>query len=1334
MTAARLRELFADPPRDFSPTPLWWWSGGRVTRERLRWQLERFVAGGVYNLVVINLAPAGPIVGAQADDPAWFSEEWWERFTDTCVLAEELGVRLWFYDQIGFSGANVQGTVTHVHPTAAGHALRHREAEVRRGRVALHGLEQVVAAYEETAAPPGTSRRLPLEADGRVDAADGTRLALVTSVPTAFDYLSPPAVQLLVDLIHGEYDRRVPHFLGNVIAGSFQDELPATNSWTPAFPEEFRSRRGYDLLDHLPALWAPSTDARAAKVRGDYYAVRAELTEEALFRPLGQWHRDRGMLIGADQSNPARAGYPNQATQLYTDYFRTHRWYDATGSDHEGDAKVHSSMAHLYGHERVWMESFHSSGWGGTLEDTYDWLLPMLRSGANLFNPHASYYDTRGGWFEWAPPSTDWRQPYWQHYPDFARSVSRICATMSWGSYSASVAVLHPSATSQALIPLDAPLQHFGDGRLGEGFADVDQTQDDYLTLCGSNNWFHARPGLLDQAGISFDVIDDASVQAASVGADAVQGSALAVRDLSYSTVLLPSASVLEEGTARRLLELLDAGGQVVVLGRPPSAAAGLHGDDDVVARLAGHPGVTSVADPAAAVRAIKGSDYAWSDVPLLVRRSGADAVALVTGAYPNASAYPLRTSGHRWTDYDFDPARYAATKTVTVAAPVATAEVWDPATGRQQAAAVRRNGDHSQIEVRLDGAPAVLVTWREGEPAAPEAAPEPATPAAVATDVSDGWTGELVPTLDNTYGDLALPARAPLDRLQVWTLEWSAGDERWAPVKVTNGQSVAVHPPVPATTAPAPLSPTEVAAVRSGEQTLVDGSWRVQTHSNSRGREKESGLLGNKGLVPEEFLQIPAPAAGEVATVRTLVQTDRPGEAELVVGTGAARRAWWNGVEVTTGDGYLTVAVVEAAGTNVLELQLGPSENARGFHVESSQLGCFFALARPGGFGRRPQLMSAGVGVRPDGRVVYRHSLHLPRPASAAALVVGAATGLSILLDGRDIARQEKVEYYETPAAAEPKFFRHDVTALLPAGDHLVEIVADSTNPGDVVFVDLVAHHPAGVAAVVSGTGWATESGDTRGTSVEHRGHWSELAPAHAVPRSHPLPEVEWLHGVPEIGEPADRIRCGVDLAPTEQRFRALLPAGTTRVELPLTLGCTASVGGVAVPVADGVLTLTQPLPEPAELEVTTEPTSFHRGGAAWAGPLLLDVASAPLRLGSWRDLGLRSWSGGVCYRRTVEPVNRSGPVELDLGRVRGSVDVVVDGKPVGSAFCAPYRFPLPAGRARMEVEVTVYNTLGPFLDESTPTTWVYPSQLESGIFGPVLLCQPAETAAVRE
>src|SRR5690606_61264 len=134
---------------------------------------------------------------------------------------------------------------------------------------------------------------------------------------TAFDYLAPDAVALLLDLVHGEYERRVPERLGTVIPGSFQDEAPAANAWTPRFAEEFRERRGYDLLDHLPALFR-GTSAEEKKVRGDAFAVRSALVEEAFFRPIGRWHADRGMLIGADQSNPARAGYPTQGTQLYT--------------------------------------------------------------------------------------------------------------------------------------------------------------------------------------------------------------------------------------------------------------------------------------------------------------------------------------------------------------------------------------------------------------------------------------------------------------------------------------------------------------------------------------------------------------------------------------------------------------------------------------------------------------------------------------------------------------------------------------------------------------------------------------------------------------------------------------------------------------------------------------------------------------------------------------------------------------------------------------------------------------------------------------------------------
>src|SRR5690348_7289838 len=155
-----LLHRFTDPGPEYTPLPLWWWSGARVTRERLRRQMEQLAAQGVRQAVVMSLAPTGPMFGSLADDPPFLSPEWADLVDGACEDARELGFRLWMYDQIGFSGANFQGRLTARDPEFAG--------------LALHQ-----------------------EADGTI----GHRVS-------GFDYFGVRACAALLDEVHGELERR----------------------------------------------------------------------------------------------------------------------------------------------------------------------------------------------------------------------------------------------------------------------------------------------------------------------------------------------------------------------------------------------------------------------------------------------------------------------------------------------------------------------------------------------------------------------------------------------------------------------------------------------------------------------------------------------------------------------------------------------------------------------------------------------------------------------------------------------------------------------------------------------------------------------------------------------------------------------------------------------------------------------------------------------------------------------------------------------------------------------------------------------------------------------
>lgn len=1314
---AELHSGFATPAPEFSPAPIWWWSGAKVELDVLRDQLDRLTEQGVHNVVVINLAPSGPSYGALADEPALLSDDWWDLWTGLCAHARDRGARLWFYDQIGFSGANLQGRIVAATPEFAGASLEHVTGS---GELRVPEGGEAIGAWSVTERRPLTVHNGRVSHDGEI--------LLAYSLRRGFDYTSPDACAALFDQVHGEFERRLGDYLGDVLVGSFQDELPSLPTWSPRFAEEFAKRCGYRVESMIGALWH-DWGPESARVRVDYQRVRAALAEESFFEPLHRWHDRHGMTVGVDQQSPSRAGEPLGCTRQYADYPRTHRWYTAPGSDHWGDAKLHSSLAHHYGRPRTWIESFHSTGWGGTLEETFDWLQPWLLSGATLYNPHAVYYDTNQGWWEWAPPSTCWRQPYWPHYRHFADTVSRLCWLLTRGEHVCDVGVLFPATTVAA-------------GTLVEDTrADAALAHRTYLDVVGRMLWFNSAPGLLREARLDFDVLDDHTIATATIG-----DAALCTRGERYRVVIVPACTVLEAATARRLVELVEAGGQVVLLGALPEHADTPDGDA-AVARLR-ELGLTSLPSLDQAIRA---------DTPVLHRRVGDRNVLLVTAG--SATANPI-LPGTAWSDdvedldmghyneelrrqgYDFDPSRQRAATTVWLAGSVTDAERWDPLTGVATPAPCREVDGGTEVTVAFDSAPAAVLVWssRVGE-----VVPAPVAPSLTAVGLDGPWLS----TVDATVSQ--------------WRPWHRVGDGEWRQVLVTHG---------------------EFAQMR-----VDDGDWRPVEYSLSRGIEKDPshiGALGPKGRVPEEFWHVEAASTVRLRTVLPVA----PGGRTLAVAANGPIEVWWNGERLPDDPGgYLRLYQVDCIASNDLEV-LVQSE-------KDGPLRGYWALTDDPDAFARPEWLTPSDGARPGSSVRATAILTAPEPGGVT-VQLGTEGAATFLVNGVEIAVQGAFDPYAT--RPNPRILPHEIE--LRAGENRLEVVfRDMGAPVSMIFDGPPCEWTwTRDGAVVPTALRRRQSYDPR---------WPLLvARPHPLPRAAWLdgsPTTGVLDVVPDSGHERQEEWFRLDVPPGARRVRLPITGETTvwldnaeltGEELPpggkLPAGGELSPGGKLLAKAGG------------ELLVKVSPTDGRTGGALWDGPAefdcsphesphespidapqgapdfnatsghrqepaagggavdnlprgnrlvdnrpgddrLVDLPEGNLPGGNrlvdlpegnrpgdnrlvdlvpWDQFGLGSYSGAVSYHRELI-LDQPTTVVLDLGAVRGTAEVRVNGQLAGVRIWSPYRFDLSelVQDGINQLTVTVFNTLGPLLDDTSPTAGVYAGQRVSGLLGPVRL-----------
>jgi hypothetical protein len=161
-----------------------------------------------------------------------------------------------------------------------------------------------------------------------------------------------------------------------------------------------------------------------------------------------------------------------------------------------------------------------------------------------------------------------------------------------------------------------------------------------------------------------------------------------------------------------------------------------------------------------------------------------------------------------------------------------------------------------------------------------------------------------------------------------------------------------------------------------------------------------------------------------------------------------------------------------------------------------------------------------------------------------------------------------------------------------------------------------------------------------------------------------------------------------------------------------------------------DGGLVFVLPRPDAPRrvCAVRVRPEAGSAGGGLFAAPVRYEMGEGAMAAGSWEEQGLAGYSGGVLYRRTIERPAASGRrLMLDLGRVRGTAEVRLNGAPVGVRIWSPYIFDLTehVRDGANDLEVVVYNTLGPYLAIASPTRMVFPIQTTSGLLGPARLLE---------
>ncbi len=583
------------------PWTRWWWPGNIVSPEDIKANMEKYRVAGLGGMEITAIYG---VRGQEDKFIEYLSPEWMNMLTHTLLEAErlDLGIDLanasgWPFGGPWVDSADACKNINYkTYSLNTGEKLSEKieftqppvvrpvgnipdkikifDQENRTQDIQLYAIDQI-------------KRKKPLPIQAVMAYSDSGQVVNLTDMVTAdrdLEWTAPPGIWTIYALFQGWHGKQVEragpggkgdvidHFSGQAInrylkhfdtifldhdleslRGYFNDsyevdDAPGEANWTNDLFYEFMIRRGYDLREHLPALFLKDDPEKNECILSDYRQTISDLILEKFTSTWTNWAHRQGKIT----RNQAH-GSPGNILDLYA---------AADIPETEGNEitrmKFASSAANVTGRQFV---SCEAATWLGehftsNLSDVKKAVDLFFLAGINHVFYHGTCYSPVNepwpGFLFYASTEFTPANPLWNDFKALNEYVTRVQSFLQVG---------RPDNDILLYFPIFDHYADTGSGMLAH-FDGIDSFYD-------GSHFKNATETMLEK-GYTFDYISDLQIKNTDF-----YNELLFTEGNIYRTLVIPQCRYIPLETFSYIIKLANEGAHIIFYGNMPENVAG---------------------------------------------------------------------------------------------------------------------------------------------------------------------------------------------------------------------------------------------------------------------------------------------------------------------------------------------------------------------------------------------------------------------------------------------------------------------------------------------------------------------------------------------------------------------------------------------------------------------------------------------------------------------------------------------------------------------------------------------------------------------------------------